>query len=177
MIKPVAYLRLCLLVSCGLLNQCENVEASTVPVNQLKAAYLIHLSEFTTWPEQKMQLPSFVICLAKGSELSQPLAQIEGRLVKDKRLEIHYDVPAEQLNSCHIFYVEEEFNKKEFQQSLLKADPILTVSSDENFVKEGGVIEYYPADDKIKMRVNLKMLGQLKLTISSKLLRLMNSSY
>lgn len=181
MIKPSACLRLCLLVSCGLLlNQSKNVEASSsssVPENQLKAAYLIHLSEFTTWPDQKMQLPYFSICLASGSKLSEPLEQIKGRLVKERPLEIRYDVPVEKLNSCHIFYVEDEFNKKVFQQSLLKSEPILTVSSDADFAKEGGVIEYYSDFDKVRMRVNLKVMTQLHLNISSKLLRLMDSSF
>lgn len=178
MIKPFAYLRLCWLISWGLLlTPVKSVEASFVDKEQLKAAYLIHLSEFTTWPDQKMQLPSFTICLASGSKLKNPLEELKGRLVKDRQLEILYDVSIEKLNTCHVFYVEDEFNKKIFQQSLSKKDSILTVSSDENFVKEGGVIEYYRDGDKIRMRVNLESMSQSHLNISSKLLRLMDSSF
>lgn len=177
MIKHFTYQHLWLLISCFLfLVLCKNTKASAVPENQLKAAYLIHLSEFTTWPDAKMQLPYFSICLARGSQLSEPLEEIKGRLVKDRQLNILYDVPADKLNSCHIFYVEDKFNKNTFRQNLLKTEPILTVSSDPDFVKDGGIIEYYREADKIKMRVNLKIMTQTNLVISSKLLRLMDSS-
>jgi hypothetical protein len=163
-----------LLISCLWGIACKNV-AAAAPENQIKAAYLIHLSEFTTWPDEKMQPASFSICIASDSQLREPLEELKGRLVKNRQFNILYDIPIDKLNSCHVFYVEYQFNQKIFQQSLLKTDPILTVSSEADFAKGGGAIEYYRDVDKIRMRVNLKKLGQLKLMISSKLLRLMDS--
>lgn len=168
-----------LIISCFLMIGSKNlVAAAEVGEYPLKAAYLIHLSEFTTWPEEKMQqLSSFNICIASDSPLKEPLEQIKGREVKNKQLEILYDTPVEKLNTCHIFYVEDKFNKKVFQQNRQKNAPILTVSSDPDFTKDGGVIEFYRDFDKVRMRVNLKMMNQTKLIISSKLLRLMDSSF
>jgi hypothetical protein len=179
MIKVFANLHLwILIINCFLLIGYKNVNSAVVDENQLKVAYLIHLSEFTTWPEEKMQqLVSFNICIASESQLKEPLDQIKGREVKNKQLEILYDIPVEKLNNCHIFYVEDKLNKKVFQQNPQKNAPILTVSSDAEFTKEGGVVEYYREGDKIRMRVNLKMMSQSKLIISSKLLRLMDSSF
>jgi hypothetical protein len=148
-----------------------------VSENQLKAAYLIHISEFTTWPDEKMQLPNFVICLTSGSKLSQPLEELRGQTLKDKELDILYDVPADKIKTCHVLYVEEGFNEKTFLKSFQKSDAVLTISSDANFIKAGGVIEYYMEANKVKMRVNLKMLEQSKLGISSKILRLMDSQF
>lgn len=177
MTKIFARLRLWLLIINFLVMTHKNAEATAVDENQLKAAYLIHLSEFTTWPEEKMQhLSSFNICIGFDSLLKEPLEQIKGREVKNKPLEILYDISVEKLNTCHIFYVEEKFNKNVFQQNPQKNAPILTVSSDPDFAKEGGIIEYYHEGDKLKMRVSLKMLSLSKLSISSKLLRLMDSS-
>jgi hypothetical protein len=177
-LKNFAGLRLKLLLICAILFSLHhNVEAAIAPENQIKVNYLIYLSEYTTWPDEKMQLPYFGICIATGSNLSEALELLKGKMVKARQLEILYDVSAAKLNSCHIFYVESKFNKKVFQQSLQKNDPILTVSSDVDFVKDGGVIEYYNAADKIKMRVNLKVMNQLRLMMSSKLLRLMDSHF
>jgi hypothetical protein len=151
------------------------VEAADVAENQLKAAYLVHLSEFTTWPEAKMQLPTFSICLSKKSFLGDPLDEIRGRLVKDKPLEIVYDAPADKLNTCHILYIEETGDKKILQQSIQKSDSILSVSSEAGFAKSGGVIEFYTDNDKkLKMRINLKAMRQSNLMINSSLLRLMD---
>jgi hypothetical protein len=179
MIKNFTRLFLWLLFGCHLLLLHNSpLKASAVPENQLKAAYLIHLSEFTTWPPEKTEEPSFFICLASGSNLSQPLEEIKNHPVKDKQLNILYDVTLDKLNLCHVLYVEEG-NEKAFLESLAKNDAILTVSSKQDFIKAGGIIEYYrnKGEDKIKMRVNLKMLSQQKLTISSKLLRLMDSDF
>ncbi len=176
--KPFIRLGLWLFIHCNLLLlNSYGADASAIPENQLKAAYLIHLSEFTTWPADKMQESSFSICLASGSLLSEPLEEIKNRPVKDKQLTILYDVPADKINTCHILYVEAN-NKKVFQQSVAKNIAVLTVSSEPDFVKEGGIIEYYRnGSDKIKMRVNLKMMAQAKLVMSSKLLRLMDSDF
>lgn len=177
MIKLFAYLHLWLLISCGLLlPQSTVAETIAVAENQLKAAYLIHLSEFTTWPDAKMQFPYFSICLAMGSALSEPLEEIRNRSVKGKPLNIQYDVSVDKLNTCHILYIEEK-NKKTFQQIQSKPDPILTVSSEAEFAKSGGIIEYYPDNDKIKMRVNLKAMSQANLMINPKLLRLMTTDF
>lgn len=181
MIKLHAYLPLWLPVCFGLLldqGRIAQASALAVPEEQLKAAYLVHLSEFTTWPDQKMQLlPDFNICIAAGSQLSLPLDDIKGRPVKKKPLKIIVNVTVDNLDTCHVLYVEDKLNKKTFQQSLLKTGSILTVSSDEGFAKEGGVIEYYRDDNKVRMRVNLKAMAQSQLIISSKLLRLMESTF
>ena len=176
MTKIIANLRLWLLIiTCFLLMAHKSADATAVDENQLKAAYLIHLSEFTTWPEEKMRrFASFNICIASDSLLKDPLEQIKGRDVKNKPLEVVYDISVEKLNTCHIFYVEEKLNKKVFQQNPQKNAAVLTVSSDSDFAKDGGIIEYYHEGDKLKMRVSLKMLSEAKLSISSKLLRLMD---
>jgi hypothetical protein len=153
-------------------------EQGVASMDKIKAAYLIHLSEFTTWSDEKMRLSHFSICISADSELKLPLEEIEGRLVKNKPLKIQLISSREQLNSCHILYVENG-SKKLFEQNLLKPDALLTVGSDTNFLDEGGIIQYYYSDkdDKIKMRVNLKAIAKSKLVMSSKLLRLMDSSF
>lgn len=154
-------------------NADEQVSAS---MDKIKAAYLIHLSEFTTWPDEKLRLPVFSICISTDSDLKQSLEEIEGRLVKNKPLKIQQIASANQLNTCDILYVD-AVSKKFFEQNVTKPESMLTVSSEANFLEEGGVIQYYPDKDKVKMRVNLKALTKSKLVISSKLLRLMDSSF
>jgi YfiR/HmsC-like len=179
MIKRLSLLHILItVISFFLTVQTKNVTASSgseVSESQIKAAYLIHLSEFTTWPEEKMkQLFHFTICIASDSPLKDPLKQIEGRFVKDKHLQIVYDVPIEKLNTCHIFYAEDNSTKHLFEKNTQNPIPTLIVTSDFEFFKEAGTIQFYPELGKVKMRVNLKLLKQSNLVISSKLLRLMD---
>lgn len=142
-------------------------------IEKIKAVYLIHLSEFTSWSEEKMRVPFFSICISAESDLKQPLEEIQGQRIKNKPLKIQLISTASQLSQCHILYVD-IFNKTLFEQQ--KATSMLTISSEANFLQEGGIIQYYIDNDKVKMRVNLKAMTKAKLSISSKLLRLMNSS-
>ncbi len=151
----------------------EQISAS---VDKIKAAYLIHLSEFTTWSEEKMRLPVFSICISPESDIKQPLEEIEGRMVKNKPLKIQAVISVAQLNTCHVFYVD-NVSKKIFEQNLPKSDSLLTVGSDTHFLDDGGIIQYYSDKDKVKMRVSLRAMTKSKLTMSSKLLRLMDSPF
>ncbi len=144
-----------------------------VSVNEIKAAYLIHLSEFTDWPDEKMQLPFFSICLAADSPLRASLERMVSQVVKNKPLVLHTINPSISKETCHILYVD-EMNTDDFAQQISHLDSVLTVSSEADFLKQGGIIQYYLDKNTVKMQVNLKTLNSSKLTISSKLLRLMN---
>jgi YfiR/HmsC-like len=172
MTKIFTCLQLGIVLGSFFLIASQTIEAASADENQLKAAYLIHLSEFTTWPDEKMQLPSFNICIASSSLLRQPLEEIKGRNVKKIPLNIVYSPTTENLNTCHILYVEEELNVSLFLQ---QNNSTLTVSSDERFLEAGGMIQYVRKEKKIKMRVNLNKLNASKLKMSSKLLSLMEA--
>jgi len=162
-----------LLYACFTPKVLADEDEMTTSMAEIKAVYLIHLSEFTFWSEEKMRTPFFSICISAESELKQPLEEIQGRYVKNKPLKIQLISTASHPNQCHILYVD-IFNKTFFEQQ--KTTPILTISSEANFLQDGGIIQYYTDNDKVKMRVNLKAMTKAKLSISSKLLRLMNSS-
>ncbi len=177
MTKTFCFLQVLFILLCLFWTvQVKADEQFSASVDKIKAAYLIHLSEFTTWPDEKLHSPMFSICISADSDLKQFLEEIEGRLVKNKPLKIQQISSVNQLTSCDVLYVD-AVSKKIFEQDTIKAEPILTVSSEADFLEEGGVIQYYSDKDKVKMRVNLKALTKSKLVISSKLLRLMDSSF
>jgi hypothetical protein len=165
---------------CYLLISSQYIYASSKVDNvleqQLKAVYLIHLSEFTVWPAEKLQLPTFNICLDSHSDLNPSLDEVKasGRLVKEKPLVIEHDLTAKNLINCHIFYVDQR-NAKLFAdlQKQLTDAAVLTISSETGFAQQGGDIEYYLEDGKVRMKGNLKNLSNSNLTISSKVLQLM----
>lgn len=152
----------------------ENADTESVPESQLKAVYLIHLSEFTTWPTEKTKSPTFNICINSGSELAEYINDVKAgeHLIKGKTLAIQYDTDSLNLKKCHIFYVERNdltFFEREKKQ--LVANSVLTVSSVSNFAEKGGDIEYFLENNKVRMKANLESLNKSRLFISSKILR------
>jgi len=153
-----------------------SVHAREVHPDTLKTVYLIQLSEFTTWPDEKMQATDeFLICIHPNSKLNPTLKQISGRSVKEKPLKIQSSLEKDLLKNCHIFYVSsEDFDLFQQYKSVLEKNSVLTISSEEDFSKEG-IIKYYIKDSKLNMRTNLNALERSQLKISTKLLRLMDT--
>jgi len=146
----------------------------------LKAIYLVHIGQLTTWPEGLHDSPNFSICINKTSSLSPKLKQIKKHItIKGKPLKIQHDLSLKQLLNCNVFFVSSLSDNMLFKQyqSKLEANAVLTVSDEadfSDFTKDGGgVISYYIDDEKVKMHVNLKTMRKIKLNIRSKLLRLM----
>lgn len=147
---------------------------SAVPAEKLKAVYLIHIGEYTTWPDEKKQLETFNVCLDAESELNQPLLEVKENsyLIKGKALHIEHDLS--DIKSCHIFYVDSNslkyFNR---YQKQIASYAVLTISSERDFTAQGGDIQYYAEDNKIRMQVSLNALKNANLVISSQILKLM----
>lgn len=160
---------------CGLLStQSYASKPKIASEEKLKAIYLVHISQLTTWLTQS-PADTFTICIRKSEEISKKLKEIENHLVKKRPLKIQYDLSPEKLLKCDVFYVSYSdlplFKK---YKSELEKHAVLTVSSEENFTENyGGIIGYYVENDKVKMRVNLESMRKTELNISSKLLRLM----
>ncbi len=153
-----------------------SVHAREVHPDTLKTVYLIQLSEFTTWPDEKMQATDeFLICIHPNSKLNPTLKQISGRSVKEKPLKIQSSLEKDLLKNCHIFYVSpEDFDLFQEYKPILEKNSVLTLSSEDDFVQEG-VIEYYITNQKLKMKANLNVLERSQLKISTQLLRLMDT--
>lgn len=148
----------------------------TAGADKLKAIYLVHISKLTTWPEFKEQANEFSICINESSDISTRLQEIDRHIVKNKRpLKIQYDLSLPKLIECDVFYVTADDISifKKFRPQL-ESHSVLTVSSEEDFLEEeGGIIRYYPEDNKVKMAINLENMRKSNLVMSSKLLRLM----
>ena len=80
--------------------------------------------------------------------------------------------PAEAAE-CQIVFLDKSDNRRVTDfLSVLVGKPILTVSDDENFTEEGGVIRLFEQQNKPKIEINVDEAERSKLTISSKLLSL-----
>jgi hypothetical protein len=152
----------------------DNADLEPVSENQLKAVYLIHLSDFTTWPAERTNPEAFTICVSSESHLVESLQEVKSseRLVKNKPLKIQHNLDSQSLKYCHIFYVE----KKDLALFILEkqqliTNSVLTVSSESGFAEQGGGIEYYLENNKVRLKANLETIKQSRLFVSSKILR------
>ncbi|MDQ7090434.1 MAG: YfiR family protein [Methylococcales bacterium] len=167
------------IIFCGLISgfisaQSYASKPKIASEEKLKAIYLVHISQLTTWLK-KPSVDTFSICINKAEEISKKLKEIENHLIKKRPLKIQYNLSPEQLLKCDVFYVSaSEISLFEKYKSELEKHAVLTISSEVGFTENyGGIIRYYVENDKVKMQVNLESMRKTELNMSSKLLRLM----
>jgi len=134
--------------------------------DKLKALYIVRIAEFIEWPESTKKT-SFKICISENSPIFEPLQLLQVDTINKLPLHIialNKDTP---LLDCQILYTEKG------QAEISVIHPILTISSELYFAQQGGMIEFYIVQSKVRMKANLEAFALAHLKPSSKLVRLL----
>ena len=150
---------------------------TTVPKEyQVKAAFLFNFAQFVEWPPEAF--PDKATPLVVGVLGDDPFRGFLGELLRDEKagnrpLRIEYHRRVEEIKQCHILFISNsESNRLEQILATLKNRSILTVGEADGFAANGGMIRFIAAGTKIRFRINNEAARAVRLTISSKLLRL-----
>lgn len=143
---------------------------------QVKAAFLFHFAQFVEWPADAFpqdDSPLVIGVLGRADPFGGSLE----RAVREKRIGnhpisvAHYD-SAGALGPCQILFVCDD--QGEALESILQkaGNATLTVSDIEGFTDRGGLVRFFPEDNKVRFEINLDGVRHSRLRISSKLLKL-----
>lgn len=140
--------------------------------NQLKAVFLFNFSQFVTWPSNSLPDNSpFVIGILGNDPFGSYIESVvEGEKLANHSIVVQRYTDVRDMKNCQILFINKA-NAGELAKSL-GSRSTLTVSDDEGFAKSGGMVQFYLASNKIKIRINLNAAKAANLQISSKLLRL-----
>lgn len=140
----------------------------------LQAEALLNLALFADWPGNvfaSAEAP-LRICVWERASLAAALErQATGRQIRQHPFEIQQVDSLEGVRDCHMLYVG-RFPDRPLRQALATArqQPVLTVSDLPGFAQSGGIVEFVPEPDRVRMLVNPRALGHAGLILSSKLL-------
>jgi hypothetical protein len=143
---------------------------------QIKAAFLFNFTQFVNWPPTAFvsdQSPLIIGILGKdpfGSYLDETVV---GEKINGRSLIIQRYKSIEEVDRCHILFINLPDAKK-FNDVItnLKGRNVLTVGDDPDFLQRGGMMKFFTKDNKVQIQVNLEATQAANLTVSSKLLRL-----
>ena len=162
----------CLALFCPYTGRAES---SKLNEYEVKAAYLYNFSKFVEWPTAAFprETTPVIICIVGKSPLNDVIESLAGKIIKNRKLVIRQFSRAEDLNECHILFINAAV-RTSHAQLLASIAPrsILTISDSKGFAAAGGIIEFIPAGGKIKFEINNRAAQQANLRISSHLLRL-----
>lgn len=160
-----------LLMAFFLLSAIADAGAQTpTRADKIKAVFLYNFSQFVDWPEEAVSGRTFVI----GILGTDPFGDFIDQVVKAEKIN---GLPItvvrfrnlNEVSNCQILYLNDPDPVGSVKA--LNTKYMLTVSSAENFAREGGMVRFLIVNNKIRLQINLPAARAAGLSISSKLLR------
>jgi hypothetical protein len=152
--------------------------ATQAPEYRLKALFLYQFAQFIEWPSAAFQAAEapFIVCVLGEDPFRALLEEtVHDEQVKGRQLVVRRHRRVEDLDSCNIVFIaQSEMTSLEAILAALKGRAILTVGDSGRFAERGGAIQFVTASTKLKLRINAEAAKAADLTISSKLLRLVD---
>ena len=143
---------------------------------KFKAAYLYNFLQFIEWPDTAFATNSspVVIGIYSQDPLARELGQlVEGESINGRKIIVQNFRTTRNIRECNVIFIPES---QEGQigaiLSALDDMSILTVSEVEGFAQNGGAINFYVQDNKLRFEINPDVLKKVNLKASSRLLRL-----
>jgi len=143
---------------------------------QVKAVFLYNFTQFIEWPPEAFAQPDapLVIGILGPDPFGKYLDEtVQGEKINGHPLVVQRFHTLGEITHCQILFVStDEKNRWKQIFEFAKTKHVLTVGDVANFSKQGGMIRFFPEENKIRIRINLTSVKAADLKVSSKLLRL-----
>ena len=166
---------LLLVVYFPLANRAVHADQSPTEY-QVKAAYLFNFLKFVEWPDDPGGDPhaKWVIGFIGDTPIGEELTRLaDGKNVLGRELQIKRFRAPENLRACNVLFISES-EKKRLPVILaeLRGSSVLTVADMDDFIGEGGMIQFVVEDARVRVAIDVGATGRARLRVSSKLLAL-----
>ena len=136
---------------------------------ELKAVFVYNFLKFVVWPQKKEKI---TLCVLGKTDLQTYLLALDGKTIKDQRIEVKL-IDTESIDRCQALFIGKTTKETlNYALNVARYNNILTISDLSGFVKNGGMIEIYSINNKLRFDINLKSAQEANLKISSRLLKL-----
>ena len=145
----------------------------------IKSAILYNFAKFTSWPETAFSNAGapLRVCVLGDDPFGAALDTLHGKTVRKRPLAVTRIADVHGAPQCHILFVSasEEARLAKILDYVGEM-PILTVADFSRFASAGGIIALKEVDNRSRIEVNLTAAKQAGLKLSSKLLRLADTT-
>ena len=168
------------LLTAGLAAAAFAVEPSAqgASVADVQSAFLVNFARFTEWPEAQRTGP-LVACVVADDRLADTLTRVAGTQdINGRRLQVGRVRPVDGITGCHVLFISKA--AEDTAAALLaeaRALPVLTVSDREGFARNGGIIEFFLDNARMRFSVNVGSAQRSRLNLSSRVLGLAKAVY
>ena len=143
---------------------------------QVKAVFLLNLTNFIRWPEESFSSPKapFRILVLGDDPFKAVLDKtVKGESVQGHPIVIVRRTYREGLQPCHLLFISPSLKRKVPDiLTNIKSFNTLTVGDHPGFCRQGGMINLIFKNNRVQIESNVKEAEQSGLQINSKLLRI-----
>lgn len=157
--------------------QPEDASSDAIREYAIKAAYLYQFGRYVQWPASAFadsQSPLVIGILGQA-----PFGDTLEEITRTKRIEgrpiaIRQFASMAEYKPCHILFVTASAGPAQTTAAIETArkSPVLLVGEESGFLQQGGVVNFFLDENRIRFEVNMEAAQQKQLKISSKLLSL-----
>lgn len=150
-------------------------QAQAVPEHELKAAFVFNFAVFTAWPAEVLASGAALnICAFSGNSLLPALGALNEKTINGHKVNIR--LAGAGLRDCQVLFLDSQDRERwNSVRHELAGASVLTVSDDHAISADGTAIALSLDNRRIAFDVDLNVVRQARLNLSSKLLRLARS--
>lgn len=174
-LRQSAYIAFLMLILSQLAVKPLQAAEPSIEEPQIKAALLYNLAKYVDWPADTFAQESspMMICTLGRSGFTDGISGLQKKQIKGHSVLVQQISGAMDSQGCNILVIG-NLDRNLLHSVLDKTSHkgLLTVSDHDRFALSGGVVGFYPKDNKIRFEINLAAAQKQKLKISSQLLKL-----
>lgn len=166
----MAILRLLTLLALSLLISVPAYAELELAEQKIKAGLIYNFLKYTVWPSQTAMLS---VCIFGDDDFKTALEPMKSRSVNQKQINVRSIQQAQEAGSCQLLFIgREETPHWPSLRDELSGKSVLTVSDQDGFLEDGGMIELGHHNNRIDVRVDTKTLNAANLEVQDRLLKL-----
>lgn len=149
--------------------------AAAAPEYEVKAAFIYNFSRFIDWPQEAGETDAdLYFCVLGRDPFGEALESLEGKEVQGRTLKTRRLKRIDERGDCAILYISPSLagDYTGLLDVLGQDRGVLSVSDIDGFAENGGVIELYLEQNKVRFAINIEAARRAGLEMSSQLLRL-----
>jgi hypothetical protein len=143
----------------------------------IKAAYLYQFGRYVQWPANAFTSDGSPLVI--GVLGTDPFGGVLEEIARTKRIDgrpitLRRFASMAEYTPCHILFISSSVGPEQKAAAIQKAQrsPLLLVGEEPGFAEQGGTINFFLDENKVRFEINSEVAKQDQLKISSKLLSL-----
>ena len=157
----------------------SRAQETTFSEYEVKAAWLLNFARFVNWPTNTFQsLESPIVVGVAGKDPFGRLLEkaFAGKTVKGRSLVVRHPTTDQELRQCHIVFVSNS-ERRRLREILEKLGnhAVLTVGESEDFLDQGGVVNFVLKEKSIRFEINVQAAKSAGLRMEANLLKIATS--